>query len=257
VHVFDGAPNEARAGAHYEPGQHPLCAIEPLAAAHGVQHLVLVQPSVYGHDNRVLLRALAQRPGQHRGVVVVDREVTEGALDALHAAGVRGVRLNRVSPVGEQGDVAARFQALAPRLRARGWHCQWFVAPQHLAQVAALHQGSDVTCVLDHLGGLHANVDAHHEAWQAIQALAGQGAWVKLSGWYRLGATPPYAALYRNVQRLAGLFGERMVWGSDWPHTLFKSPDVPRYASTWQPVVDALGAAAAQALRQRQPALYV
>ncbi len=35
--------------------------IERLAAAHGVQHLVLVQPSVYGTDNTVLLDALAAR----------------------------------------------------------------------------------------------------------------------------------------------------------------------------------------------------
>jgi predicted TIM-barrel fold metal-dependent hydrolase len=59
VHVFDrDAP--AQAG-HYRPAHGPLERIERLAAAHGVQHLVLVQPSVYGTDNTVLLDALAAR----------------------------------------------------------------------------------------------------------------------------------------------------------------------------------------------------
>ena len=60
VHVFDaGAPTQP---GHYRPAHHPIERIEALAAAHGVGRLVLVQPSVYGTDNGVMLQALAQRP---------------------------------------------------------------------------------------------------------------------------------------------------------------------------------------------------
>jgi predicted TIM-barrel fold metal-dependent hydrolase len=255
VHVFDdGAP--ARPG-HYRPLARPLSEVEAAAEGQGVRHLVLVQPSVYGSDNRLLLQALTLQAGRHRAVVVLPDAVDEASLDAMHAAGVRGARLNLVSPVGEDAQaVGRRFQALAPRLRARGWHLQWYVAPEHLPQVAALHARGGPPAVLDHLGGLHTQLPADDPAWAAMAELAAQGAWVKLSGWYRLRATAPYAELLSTVRRLHALFESRMVWGSDWPHTLFADQALPSYASTWQPVVDALGEDSARALRTAVPAIY-
>lgn len=251
VHVFD-ASAATRSG-HYRPTERPLAEIEALAQRHGVGHLVLVQPSVYGTDNSVMLRALADQPGRHRGVAVVADDVTGAELDAMHALGVRGVRLNLVSPVGEAGVPAQRFAALAPQLRRLGWHLQWYASADRLPEVADLHRDSGVTCVLDHLAGLGTRVADDHPAWQAVEALAAQGAWLKLSGWYRLDAQAPYTALLPRIRTLAALFGERMVWGSDWPHTMFASSAMPSYASTWQPVVDALGHDAAEALRRRRP----
>ena len=254
VHVFDaGVP--ARGG-HYQPVDRPLAQIEGVAHAHGVAHLVLVQPSVYGTDNALLLRALAVEPGRHRGVAVVDETIADAELDAMHARGVRGVRLNLVSPVGEGREPAQRFAALAPRLRRLGWHLQWYAGVSQLPMLAELHRDSGITCVLDHLAGFGARVADDHPAWQAVEALAAQGAWLKLSGWYRLDAGEPYAGLVPQILRLAGLFGERMVWGSDWPHTMFAADALPAYASTWQPVIDALGREAAEALRRRRPAIY-
>ena len=254
VHVFD-ATAPARAG-HYRPAHRPLAQIEAEAAALGVGHLVLVQPSVYGTDNRVLMQALAAEPGRHRGVAVLADDISDAELDALHAAGVRGVRLNCVSPVGEAADIGQRFHRLAPRLRERGWHVQWYVAPGQLPEVAALHRNDAPVCVLDHLAGLPAGLADAHPAWPALQALAAQGAWVKLSGWYRLGASPPYDALLPMIDRVATLFDDRVAWGSDWPHTSFAAEQIPPYVSTWAPVVAALGAARAAALRNRMPAPY-
>ena len=93
-------------------------------------------------------------------------------------------------------------------------------------------------------------------AWQAAEALAAQGARLKLSGWYRLDARAPYTMLGPNIRRLAGLFGTRMVWGSDWPHTMFAPDAMPSVHSTRLPVVEAIGRDAAVALRRREPAIY-
>ena len=254
VHVFDAAL-PVRQG-HYRPPDRPLQQIQALAQAHGVGHLVLVQPSVYGTDNTLLLRALAAEPGRHRGVVVLDDAVTEPQLQAMHALGVRGVRLNLVSPVGESAPPEHRFKLLAPRLRRLGWHVQWYASPEHLPAIARLHRDSGLTCVLDHLAGLGAAVGADAAAWRAVEALAREGAWIKLSGWYRLDAWEPYAELLPHLRRLGGLFDERMVWGSDWPHTMFAPEAMPSYESTWQPVPEALGHDAARALRHRHPAIY-
>jgi hypothetical protein len=72
---------------------------------------------------------------------------------------------------------------------------------------------------------------------------ADAGAWIKLSGWYRLGANEPYATLRPNIERVTAMFGRRMVWGSDWPHTSFLPGHLPSYESTLFPVRSALGEA--------------
>jgi predicted TIM-barrel fold metal-dependent hydrolase len=254
VHVFD-ASAPARAG-HYRPVDRPLAQIEATALEHGVRHLVLVQPSVYGTDNMLMLDALAIEPGRHRGVAVVADNVADDELQAMHAAGVRGVRFNLVSPVGEGPDPAQRFATLAPRLRRLGWHLQWYTRAEQLSRIAQLHRSREVTCVLDHLAGFGAHVADDHPAWPAAERLAECGAWLKLSGWYRLDAPPPYTSLVPRIRRLADLFGERLVWGSDWPHTTFAPDAMPSYAETWQPVVHALGREAAESLRRRQPPIY-
>lgn len=254
VHVFD-ATIPVLSG-HYRPVDHRLAQIEAVALGQGVRHLVLVQPSVYGSDNTLMLEALAVEPGRHRGVAVVGDAVSEAELARMHDAGVRGVRLNLVSPVGEGTDPALRFAKLAPLLKRLGWHLQWYTTADQLPRIAELHRESGVTCVLDHLGGLGAQVADHHPAWRAAEQLAERGAWLKLSGWYRLGAPAPYTRLGPRIRRLADLFEERMVWGSDWPHTKFSPDAMPPYAATWHPIVDALGRQAAEALRCRHPHIY-
>jgi len=254
VHIFDArrAPKKG----HYHPVHHPLEEIEAVAAAHGVHHLVLIQPSVYETDNSLILDALAKEPGRHRAVVVLDNDISDHELDAMHVAGVRGARFNLVSPVGERTTVETRFDALAPRLKARGWHLQWYVKAHQLHQVASLHAGSGLTCVLDHLGGMGTDIETDDAAWGPLTDLAQASAWIKLSGWYRLGAKAPYTPLLDTTHRIVDLFGLRVVWGSDWPHTAFVADHIPPYVSTWQPVLEGLGVEAASALRNRTPAIY-
>jgi predicted TIM-barrel fold metal-dependent hydrolase len=255
VHVFDAAA-AVRPG-HYQPVDRPLAAIESLAATQGVGHLVLVQPSVYGTDNGVMLDALAAAGGRHRGVAVVDPTMADEALDRMHALGVRGVRFNLVSPAGHAGDVERELLQLAPRLRALGWHVQWYVHAADLQRVVQWQARTGLCFVLDHLAGLAATLPAGDPAWNSARALAEGGAWIKLSGWYRLAATAPYDDLLPHIRRAIGLFGPRCVWGSDWPHTSFAPGQLPGYATTLAPAAAALDAAGLHALLHDQPrALY-
>lgn len=254
VHVFT-AEATVRAG-HYQPVDRPLAEIEAVGLAHGVKHLVLVQPSVYGTDNRVLLDALRIQPGRHRGVAVVDPLINPGQLDEMHEAGVRGIRFNLVSPVGDRGNVASSLEHLAPTLRRLGWHVQWYVDTAALPRLVELQRRTGLLFVLDHLGGMHPGAENDAQAWEALETLAVAGSWIKLSGWYRLEAEEPYAKLDPIIDRIAKLFTSRLVWGSDWPHTSFAADKAPRYASTWEPVVRVLGHSSADQVREAARLLY-
>src|SRR5437868_2652917 len=62
----------------------------------GVERGVLVQPSIYGTDNRAMLDALALDPQRLRGVAVVPADIASAEIETLHSRGVRGVRCNIV-----------------------------------------------------------------------------------------------------------------------------------------------------------------
>jgi predicted TIM-barrel fold metal-dependent hydrolase len=63
--------------------------------------------------------------------------------------------------------------------------------------------------------------------------------------------------MHGPIRRAAALFGERGVWGSDWPHTSIDPAIDTPYDSLWRPVVEALGPAqAAKARRENAVGLY-
>jgi len=83
---------------------------------HGIARGVLVQPSVYGHDHRCLLDALARAGGRLRGIAVPSPDATAQDLEDMHEHGVRGVRCNLIDP----GSLSPAFVAL--RQPALGGH---------------------------------------------------------------------------------------------------------------------------------------
>ena len=127
VHVFDGAA--AVAAGHYRPVHRPLATIEKLAQDNGMSRLVLVQPSVYGSDNSALLDALRAGQGRHRGVVVLAPDVDDAALAAMHTLGLRGVRFNLVSPVGNGPGHPEQFSCAGSPPAGCGMACAVVSAP--------------------------------------------------------------------------------------------------------------------------------
>ena len=87
----------------------------------GFARNVIVQATCHGADNSAMVDACQRSNGKARGVATVKRSVTDVELQALHAAGVRGVRFNFVkrlvdfTPKDELLEIAARVTAL-------GWH---------------------------------------------------------------------------------------------------------------------------------------
>src|SRR5205085_6732177 len=96
VHVFEPARFPYASWRAYTPPAAEVGRLQDLHGALGVERVVLVQPSVYGVDNDCMLDALhALGTDRARGVAVVDlATVSDTRLRALHAAGVRGARLN-------------------------------------------------------------------------------------------------------------------------------------------------------------------
>ena len=146
----------------------------------GVTHGVVVQPSFYGTDNRVLLGALEQARGTLVGVAAVDDGVSDAELDRLARAGVRGVRMAHFEagdPRAMGGFVPlAAFDALEDRLAERGMHLDLFTDSRLLPAIADRLQRSRVPVVIDHMGREHGGRPrGHPRVGAAAERRAGVG----------------------------------------------------------------------------------
>ncbi|WP_053179296.1 amidohydrolase family protein [Pseudomonas kilonensis] len=190
--------------------------------AHGLSHGVLVQPSFLGTDNRYLLAALRQAPAQLRGVVVVARDISRAELDDMARLGVVGVRLNLMGKaLPDFSDVA--WNGFLGHLAELGWHVELHANLMDLPGLIDQLLPFGIPLVVDHFGRPDARLGLDQPGFAQLMEL-GQGGhlWMKVSGIYRLGATAPqnHEFARASLTLLEHSFGpERLVWGSDWPHT--------------------------------------
>ena len=65
-----------------------------MAAVLGIERMVLVQPTFYGTDNRLLAEVLRRLGPRARGVVRIEEDTSDADLDRYHELGVRAIRLD-------------------------------------------------------------------------------------------------------------------------------------------------------------------
>lgn len=209
-------------GAAYLPFSAPVESFVAHLQGMGFSRGVLVTPSTYGTDNTVLLDALGSSPDYLRGIAVVPPTIDDASLDRLHAAGVRGCRVQDRMAGGLPIDALPK---LASRIGSRGWHVEvWTDLVAHGDVVRACLRDSPTPIVLDHLGNLPAPSPGEEDSGIAVlrDLMSYDTCWVTLSGAYRLAAPLAEAraaeVLQGRVDALLSLAPDRLVWGSDWPY---------------------------------------
>ena len=181
--------------------------------ASGMAHGVLVQVSVHGTDNRLMLDTLRATGGRLRGIGVVSPDLPRQEAEAMRRAGVAGLRLNVLYGGGLGFDALDATEALCLDM---GWHLQFLLDARTLPGALATRLSRlRVPFVVDHMG--HFPADAAQPGFRTLVSLVRDGAWVKLSGAYRL-APEPWQATIPLARALHEAAPDRCVWGSDWPH---------------------------------------
>jgi len=219
AHVFDAlARRPVLPGSHFRPHACPLDDYVHMLRTIGCDRAVLVQPSVYGTDNRYVAEAIRLSPLPMRGVAVVDERVTDRELEALHEQGFRGIRINTASAT--PGLKLAHAPRLAERIRHLGWHLQFFVDLKTQGDAIEVLRRLPVDVVIDHFGKVDAAQGCGAGPFKALLELMAYGhCWAKLTGPYFVSTTGPgFGDVAPLVQALVGVAPERLVWGTDWPH---------------------------------------
>ena len=187
----------------------------------GIERAVLVQPSIYGTDNAAMLDAIRASPFPCRGVAVVPTTISERELEQLHEGGVRGVRFNLIDVADRKSSLPmSDLRRCADKIKPLGWHLELQIHVDEFPDLDSVFAGFPVDTVLGHFGYPRSSVSEESPGFRALlRSIAKGHCWVKLSGAYRL----PVAAIAIETCRLAkallGAAPERLLWGSDWPHT--------------------------------------
>jgi len=185
----------------------------------GTQRVVVVTPSTYGAHNRATLDALDQLGAGARGVIVIDSDAPPPDLAGMTARGVRGIRVNFVSPQPWGKSDPRRLMATARIAAQQGWHIQIYARGPQIAEMETMLGTLPVPLMIDHLGAV-APADSDGAGHAAILRLLANGrTWLKLSGAYISSVSgPDYHDLDAIAQSYVQAAPDHLVWGSDWPH---------------------------------------
>ena len=187
-----------------------------------LSRVVLIQPSFYGSDNTFQLLCAKEIGDSARAVIVIDEKTSDQELVKMVSMGARGIRMN-LSTSGIFDAQVARKQLIevAQRIKDFDLHIQIYASAKVLADIADTIYTLPVPVVLDHFASIKADrFKEQAELPVILDLLKSDQIYIKLSGIYRISSASPH---YDEVKDLAQLYIEtnpdRILWGSDWPHT--------------------------------------
>lgn len=203
----------------------PLAMFRALHAKIGIDRAVIVNATVHGTDNRVVLDAIAQSDGRYLGIANIDESITDQDLEALHQGGIRGCRIIFLSRLGGTPDLG-KIERVAERVAGLGWHVDLYFEAIHIDDFLPVLGRLRSPYVIDHMGGWHANLSVDHPAFADLVDLLrrDENCWMKITGPERLSAGgPPFHDAVPFARKLIEAAPDRVLWGTDWPHPNVKN----------------------------------
>ena len=217
AHVIGLPPNYPFVdGRSYTPPEATAARYLAMLDATGMSYGVLIQVSVHGTDNRLMMETLTAYRTRLRGIGVIGLGEPDSVYRTMKEAGIVGLRLNDLYGGGVSLDDMASYDALC---REMGWHLQFLTDARKMPERVRLFSNLKVPFVVDHMGHFPTSAGIGDPGFKALVALVRDGGWVKLSGAYRTTVEePPYRDTIPFARALFEAAPERCLWGSDWPH---------------------------------------
>jgi 2-pyrone-4,6-dicarboxylate lactonase len=219
-HVFGPAARfPFAADRPFTPADAPKERLFALHAMLGIERCVVVQSTCHGFDNSVVADTIAARGGTYRGIGLALLSVSDRTLRDLHAQGFRGLRFNFMKHLGGATPIEEIIK-LTARLATLEWHLQVHFDSASIDELAPWFLRSATPVVIDHMGRIDASRGLEQPAFRALCRLMDDPRmWVKVSGSDRISRQgSPYSDAIPYARLLVDRFGDRTLWGTDWPH---------------------------------------
>ncbi|TWG96398.1 putative TIM-barrel fold metal-dependent hydrolase [Mesorhizobium sp. J18] len=198
----------------------------------GFTRAVIVQPSVYGFDNRCTLDGVAEMGlDRTRAIVQISGNESAAELKAMDERGARGIRFITVAKGGTSLDL---LKSAAGAIAPLGWHVQMYLSSDLIVKMADTILSLPVDVVIDHMG--HITTDSSAEECDAVFRLLDSGrVWMKLSSYRVSHRGAPYLDVKPIAEEYLRRAPDRCVYGSDWPH-----PNLTEFMPDDGPLIDLL-----------------
>jgi 2-pyrone-4,6-dicarboxylate lactonase len=219
-HVFGPAARfPFAADRPFTPADAPKECLFALHAMLGLERSVVVQSTCHGFDNDVVADAIATGGGAYCGIALAPVTVNDATLHRLDAQGFRGLRFNFMKHLGTATPIE-QIIGVTPRLAALGWQLHVHFPSTLTDELAPWLLRSATTVVIDHMGRIDASQGLNQPAFRKLcELMEDPRMWVKVSGSDRISREgPPYADAIPFARKLIERFGDRVLWGTDWPH---------------------------------------
>lgn len=171
-----------------------------------------------------MLNAIQQYPDRLKGIAVVQHTTTFNELVNLKAQGIVGVRLNLFGlnpPALNTPD----WQKFLRNVESLNWQVELHAPPKYLIQLLPQLDDYSFDVVIDHFGRVDPVKGIEDPDYQKFLSLLNvKQHWIKVSGFYRLGAAPNNINTARQTYNILKekVFTKTHL-GSDWPHTQHES----------------------------------
>lgn len=223
IHIFDARFKQTLAADDMSAVPTTVDDYRQVQPSFGTTRTVIVTPRNYDVDNTVTLDAIRQLGiDRARGIATIRPDITDGELDALNAGGIRGIRFTLYTP----DDAPTSFEmveTLSHRVRELGWHLQLHWTAAQILEYSDLLDRIPTEFVFDHLARLPIQAGLAHPARRLVERWLTTGrAWLKLSAPYLdslIGEAGTFSDMDAIAQHWISVAPDRLVWGSDWPHT--------------------------------------
>jgi predicted TIM-barrel fold metal-dependent hydrolase len=204
----------------YTPPDAVLDACMRMHDSLGIARGLVVHANTHGFDNAVDLDAVARSGGRYLAVVRLDATATRVGCERLHEQGARGVRFAFNPQHGGSLDLTVFDHALGC-IEGLGWFVELHFDAGALPGLKDWLAAIPAPVVIDHIGRIDPSLGISQGPFGVLLELAHRdNIWVKVSGADRLTRTgAPYADVTPFAHRIIEVAPDRVIWGSDWPHT--------------------------------------
>ncbi|MCB1272792.1 MAG: amidohydrolase family protein, partial [Leucobacter sp.] len=181
----------------------------------------------------------------------VGPDISQAEIEAMDAAGVRGVRFNFVKRLVDRVPTDS-LEEIVAKIAPLGWHVVIYFEAEDLPELYDFFSAIPTDVVVDHMGRPDVTKDPDGPEFGLFLRFMRENpnVWTKVSCPERLSVSGPkvldgeqhaYTDVVPFARRVVEEFPDRVLWGTDWPHPNLKDhmPDdgllvdyIPQIATT-------------------------
>jgi predicted TIM-barrel fold metal-dependent hydrolase len=204
---------------NFTPPAAPIEHYLAVAKVLGFERGIVLQHNIHGCDTAVTVDAIRKSEGRIRGIILADPNLKPADIKTLHAAGVRGFRIELTQKLhGSYNE--QDFQKVIKLAADASWVVALHLDPQSIIRLAEVIRRLPTQTILENYAHVDPADGLDQPALRTFVELAAEPhIWLKTASLYRwLRRGTPYPDTVKLARFVHEKAPDKVIWGTDWPH---------------------------------------